>query len=453
MNERSWLWLLLIACVPLVCQTATAQSTIFMEQPKRTAMSSQARISHHDLPGGPDGSASEEMMAQRLRELQELHQLQDQVQGLLKDPDFLNKLKTNFSETELRRLREKILQGNGLGGDPQWNKLLDQAVTARKLGDRDIEKLRRWAEKSDNKQTITSNVPPDMTGPQPSSSPAITSAGPRPPPPSTTFTPAEVGKSSLWERLRKETTDWITDHMDGLGGDVVEALTELAATDEGAPLAELLRSVNRAELVDGPLIDKATDLSRHLPDLEELLHEQRGAWDGVHSIFRDAAVPSLRRLGSGPSLPALPEPPSADAGDWGGGATILLALAVLAMLLWQIARWSGSKAGRGEQAEWRLGPWPVSPAAVSTGPELVRAFEYLALLRLGLKASTCHHRELANRLAGQDEGDPARGRHAAEQLADLYEQARYAPAGEPLSPEELADARHALCYLAGVTVA
>jgi hypothetical protein len=111
-----------------------------------------------------------------------------------------------------------------------------------------------------------------------------------------------------------------------------------------------------------------------------------------------------------------------------------------------------SQLGSGEGNEWRLGPWPVSPGNVSTRQDVIRAFEYLALLCFGPAAGACHHRELADRLALQDSGNPAR-RQAAEMLAWLYEQARYAPAGEALSPEHLSDARHALCLLAGVTAA
>jgi hypothetical protein len=41
-------------------------------------------------------------------------------------------------------------------------------------------------------------------------------------------------------------------------------------------------------------------------------------------------------------------------------------------------------------------------------------------------------------------------RRAAEQLAAVYEQARYAPPNEPLAESALATARRDLCLLAGV---
>jgi hypothetical protein len=85
---------------------------------------------------------------------------------------------------------------------------------------------------------------------------------------------------------------------------------------------------------------------------------------------------------------------------------------------------------------------------VASRADLVRTFEYLSLLRLGLPARAWNHREIAARLGG-DESQ----RRAAGLLADLYEQARYAPADEPLSPEALAEFRRDLGFLAGMTAA
>lgn len=103
------------------------------------------------------------------------------------------------------------------------------------------------------------------------------------------------------------------------------------------------------------------------------------------------------------------------------------------------------------------GAWPVAPAHVTTRGDLVRAFEYLALLILGPAARACHHHDLANRLSQQGEVLVPERREAAERLAALYEQARYAPeqahADVPLPEGEQAIARQALCLLAGVTPA
>jgi hypothetical protein len=87
----------------------------------------------------------------------------------------------------------------------------------------------------------------------------------------------------------------------------------------------------------------------------------------------------------------------------------------------------------------------VQPAAVGTRYDLVRAFEYLALLRLGPAARHQNHLEIAAALGAADAGR----RGAAERLASLYEQARYAPRDEDLPAVDLALARAALSLLAG----
>jgi hypothetical protein len=85
--------------------------------------------------------------------------------------------------------------------------------------------------------------------------------------------------------------------------------------------------------------------------------------------------------------------------------------------------------------------------ARQTREELVRAFEHLSLLRLGRDAVHWNHVEIAGRLG---EGDR---RRTAEQLAGLYEKARYAPASDPLPDAAIATARRDLCLLAGVPAA
>jgi hypothetical protein len=80
---------------------------------------------------------------------------------------------------------------------------------------------------------------------------------------------------------------------------------------------------------------------------------------------------------------------------------------------------------------------------VATREELIRAFEYLSLLRCGEPARAWHHRAIAACLGGTE----SERRAAAERLAALYEQARYAPAagGEP----DWTAARGPLAELAG----
>jgi hypothetical protein len=74
---------------------------------------------------------------------------------------------------------------------------------------------------------------------------------------------------------------------------------------------------------------------------------------------------------------------------------------------------------------------------------LIRAFDYLAVLRCGRKAQTWHHRAVASRLPRNEaEQNPVR------ELAALYERARYAPEVGELADEELSQARRHLRALA-----
>lgn len=146
-----------------------------------------------------------------------------------------------------------------------------------------------------------------------------------------------------------------------------------------------------------------------------------------------------------PGLPSL-VPPSVPSG---GDASSLLWLAivvVVAVLAWKLFR--GYRPELVESIGKRLwaARWSVDPSAVMTRADLIRAFEHLSLAQLGVEARTWNHREIAVGLGGEE----IERRRAADELADLYERARYAPESEPLPPEAMATARRALTHLAGV---
>ncbi len=446
MNNRFWLWLLLIP-LSFAAQAATAQTLSVGGSGKTLPV----KRSHLDLPGGPSMETAQEDMADRLRELHELHQLQDQMQELLQDPEFVDRLE-KIPKEELQRLREKILNGKGLSQDKNWKDLLNQASSATKLNQQQIDLLRRYAERADKISSMP-NPAGDTAGIVPSPPSSSPQSQPMQPGPRGMVSPPQPKEVSLWERLQAKSTDWIKDHVDDLGGDLADALSDFAGTDEGAPLADLMRTLKTPDFTGGGLAEPVTDLADNLPDMKAFLHDQRGIWDEVGSIFRHARDASMSGVGGTSHLPSLPATPSASSDDWGTGAIMLLPLGVLLLLFWKLGGWSRLPSRGSEAGQWKLGPWPVPPGAVSTRQDLVRAFEHLALLCLGRDASTCHHRELAHRLAGRDDLDDARRRQAADLLAWLYEQARYAPAEESLSPEELTEARHALCFLAGVPAA
>jgi hypothetical protein len=138
-------------------------------------------------------------------------------------------------------------------------------------------------------------------------------------------------------------------------------------------------------------------------------------------------------------------------GGLGALAAIVLALAAAGILFFALARkkgWVGGPAGDG----WKLGAWPVDPKAVRTRDDVVKAFEYLALLLLGRKAGSANHLDIASQLASGDDEAGNRGA-AARELARVYEHARYAPPQEPLTEREAESARRDLDLLAGVAAA
>jgi hypothetical protein len=414
MSNRFWLCLLLSISLSIFLSGRAA---------------AQTKQSHRELPDGTDMKDVREMMAERLHELRELHHLQD----LLKHRDFANEFKKQFTEEEWQKFRENLLRGDGPDGDSRWSELVRQMASENKLDD---QTLRRLAESFGARKMpplndrVASIRPPISSGPahSPSRAPLLSGLPP---------------EQSPWRKMRDQSEKWLSQHLEGMTGDMAQVLSESRPAAEDAPVAEFLRFLEQTDL---SLSESAMELHDNLPSMKDILAEPRGVWGEMHSLFRDVPLPSLSGLNSGPLAPSMSSA-APENGPWGTATITLLTLSVFLLLAWKMSGWSMA---RKEPSEIGLGAWPVAPAAVATRQDLVRAFEHLALLCLGARAIPFHHHELAGRLAEQDPDNPAR-RQAVELLAWLYEQARYAPAEEVLSQEELSDARHALCYLAGVT--
>jgi hypothetical protein len=144
----------------------------------------------------------------------------------------------------------------------------------------------------------------------------------------------------------------------------------------------------------------------------------------------DLAAPSLPGGGSG--LPAVGK-----SGTW-----VLLAVFCL-FIVWQLLR-LGKRTAAVADARAVFGPWPVRPEAVTTRADLVQAFDYLALLTLGLGVQSWNHHAVARQWRAQA---PATTETALA-LASLYEQARYTDGVETLTDAERAQARRSLLQLA-----
>lgn len=129
------------------------------------------------------------------------------------------------------------------------------------------------------------------------------------------------------------------------------------------------------------------------------------------------------------------------AGALGESILWIVLFAGCGFIAWQLIKRSGI-AGTNDKP--RLGPWPLDPRNIRTPAELIAAFEYLSLLRLGSSARHWNHVLIVENLAAAN--TPQRRDAAA--LAALYAQARYAP--ESLGEAQVAAARAPLCSLAGV---
>jgi hypothetical protein len=126
---------------------------------------------------------------------------------------------------------------------------------------------------------------------------------------------------------------------------------------------------------------------------------------------------------------------------------VLLVIAGTAVVVWRF--WPGLRAGPEAKIDLSDLPWPVDPRSVADRRALVAAFEFLSLRLCGDAARVWNHRTIATALRARVAGADA----VSDELAALYEVARYTPPAEPLPPAAIAAARRCLCHLAGVAPA
>jgi hypothetical protein len=346
----------------------------------------------------------------------------------------------------LKEVREKVFRGEKVDEDPDLKRLLRNSGLERHLKGKDLDLMKQWA-----RRPPWWDHPPPPSGRSPVNPDSSGPSGPSPKKPEGATgaqgsAASGQGPDASLGRFQDKAASWVKDHV----ADWADALDELDDSPRGASLRNALQQLGRMKAEgDGgshfklDLAGKTRGLSRYLP-LERL-------WSGgFGSGLGKARLPKLPGLGR--SFPTPSRASAARPARPGWEALLALALfGALAVVLWRSRAWyrarAGAAAGPGD-----LGAWPVPPGAVATRDELVRAFEYLALQRLGPDARSRHHLDLADRLGAGGEDGRAR-RQAAGHLARLYEQARYAPEDEPLAAADLAAARRDLCFLAGVASA
>jgi hypothetical protein len=448
MNRRIWLTLGTI----LLSLPASSPA-----QPPPKARGGQ-NTSHRQLPGEiPDLGSIESMLSERLDQAVQKGKVSD-LRELFKDREKLKELtQGQLNDDQLRVLDsigpdklDEILR------NPQFKALLEQALANKKGGkggtlEKDqIASLKSLIKAGGDPSKMPGggdSTPQDVSanklGP---TEPSSSQGGSVTPPPSSqsasgAMPPSEEGET-LWER-------W----MNGVTGSVMD---ELSNPENSGALQKALRSLGG--------LKQGNDGTEHF-DLagvwksatEDAASWMANRWDwprrageppaGVLQNVRES-VPDVAESMSG-MLSRIPTG-SASRGGFEEGITRVawvLFAATMAIIGWNLMtrrRGAGDRPGDGEV----LGPWPVAPSAVASRDDLVRAFEYLALLRLGAVGRTSNHLAVAS-LLNEAESDHSR-RAAAGELARLYERARYQPQPAALADADLAAARRDLALLAGV---
>ncbi len=462
MSLRRWTWPLLAAVGLLAPSTALAQrgrlSGPGIPAPMRVGGEQR---SHMPLGSDADLQAMADQFNERLnlaREAHELEKVPDLLQRLAQDPEFLKALQKDLTpeqRKQLAKLGADLMQGKSPEDNPAWGELLKglrsnqgdlERVMKDKLGG-DADLVKRWAEKQpelgkmpDRKSNGPSVEHSDPTRRSEGSvDPGLRSLG-QPPPAGPPPDP------SLWERMEQKSTSWFKEHVN----DWAKDMGEWADSPLGNSLRNALRRAGQHSPAAGMTFDlseKTRGLTGTLGKIGQYLPTERLRSLDLAGRLRGVPLPSLPSGGMRAAVGTVPQTSGAGVLS---GLLWALVLLTLAAVLWKSLRWYREQAANGDG--WRLGPWPVRPEAVATRQDLVSAFEYLAQLCLGPVALACNHLDLAARL-GAREGTDVGKRRAAEHLAGLYEQARYAPPDEALRPEELAAARRDLCLLAGVAPA
>jgi hypothetical protein len=467
MTPRRWPALLLVALAGLLLPApAPAQMIRSRQGDKRPGLDGTLRLwddapaarrpSHEPVGIGLENNLRpQDLLERRLGPLLKKKQEQDAkedeaLQGniqelarkLLKDEKFLDSLK-GLSRQDAEKLLDKVGGGRGIGDDPALHKLLREGLAGKTLSEDQKDLAKRWSEKLRQKGVVE---PPEGSrpvgpgpGPQPPPPPPPAGGAPPPPPP-----PAERQSGPTpWEDLDKNTPDWLKGRLDRWVKDFDKWVESPAGKSWRDALKNLARSYENNRAAAPAFLDRARSLSRYLPRVSDYVPR------GLLSRLPRPRMPAVPTLGV-PSAPAVSARSLADAGK---AVVWVAALTLVAVLLWRAGGGWYDRLREARAAEWRLGPWPVRPEAVSTRGELVRAFEHLALLCLGRAARTHHHLDLGEEIGAQPSLDPDRRQDAARTLARLYEQARYAPPADPLPDAELERARRELCYLAGVSAA
>ncbi len=397
-----------------------------------------AHPSHRLLTGGVgDLAGAEDQLARRLHHTQDVQEIQDLVKNL-NNSDFRTMLKDvkNLSDDDIKGLKETIRNNPQLLDDPKLHDMLKD-MEKFKQGGADLHDLPQ--ETKDGLAQLAKDIIAKQKAPDPAPGNPMT-GDPRgltpPAAPKSVDLPPPLPPPDRLSPPSPQTSkpDWITHNLtQGMAG----LIKDIDRTPEG----EALRTAALRELAK--LESTSSSSSSGLADfLKSILSSDQAAWLAHAGKTTGAGFSSWDAGPVASSAPAF----GASSDGLLDGVVWIAALALLVAAAWMaVAMARRQAAARRGARPWSPGPWPVRPSQVSTRRDLIRAFEHLAYLLLGQPARSLNHLDVADRLGGDDDG---RAR-AADRLAHLYEQARYAPPDEVMPLHELTAARGDLVALAG----
>ncbi len=391
----------------------------------------EAHPSHRLLSGGvSDLAGAEDLLAQRLHHTHDLQEIQD----FLNKPEFKAMLKEKIKDLnteDIKRLQETIQKDPKLLDDPDLHNFLKGAEklkqngTLNDLPNETKDRVLNLAKDIIEKQKSAGPGDPTTGGPMGHIPPAASQpvGAPSPPAPPDKFSPSLHDASQ---------PNWVTH-------DLVQGMTGLIKDIDRTPEGEALRTAALQELAK-----MESSSSSGLADfLNNVLSSDQAAW--LAHAGKSSSGGGLDGWNLGGAASAAPSVGGSSDGLM-DGVVWIVALGLLVAAGWMaVAVARRQAASRAQARPWSPGPWPVRPSQVSTRQDLIRAFEHLAYLLLGPGARSLNHLDVAGRLSRDDNGRAG----AADRLAHLYEQARYAPPEEVMPLHELTAARGDLAALAG----
>lgn len=359
----------------------------------------------------------EDLVAQQLRLAEELGPLKDLVGQILRDPKKFNLDAQAAKGFDLNNPALKgLLQDWIARHEPR-----DKTLTPEQLKDLQAGLQKLLREQLMPPPDVPYEMPPEFNPP-------------RTPPPPESQPPddrlAKAAEKILRGAEESDLGDWLRDSpaWQRAVQDLQESL--LRRPDTGNWNLSSWAEKLRPDRLDWPAGERMLDRLRELPRPNLDL----GDW---RPTVPKLGTPDLRSMprGGRRALPAL---------SWRGvmiGLALLLAVALAGWLALRLTRRRPIR----RRLTAGLGPWPVRPEVIATRTELVRAFDYLALLLLGWEARSWHHWTVAAHWSKQD----ATHQTEAEALAALYERARYTDGPEALTDDEQIRARAALLAILG----